>query len=339
VTERQARRRRAGERVVVRQATAGDLPAADAVLRSAFDTFTSVDGLFGDADYLHSRWRADPRRVLVAELAGEVVGSNIATSWGSVAWFGPLSVVPRLWNEGVAHPLLDATHELLARSGATELGLFTFPQSPKHLSLYARHGYWPGALVLVTERRVARRPSVALTLHGRLADREQRQVQSDVTALASAVHSGLDLAGEVRSTSQLDLGDTVLLHDAGLSALAVCHLGAGTEAGSGRCRIKSALVRPGSQAPQRLTELLDGVDALAVDRGVDTVITGVSAWAPRRPRRRRNAPRRRRSSSPRRLGARRLALTRSKPGSNPAERTEKPQVRRACGPGGPRPWG
>jgi predicted N-acetyltransferase YhbS len=278
VTEREPRRRRAGERVVVRQATAGDLPAADAVLRSAFDTFTGVGGLFGDADYVHSRWRADPRRVLVADLAGEVVGSNIATSWGSVGWFGPLSVVPRLWNEGVAHPLLDATHELLARSGATELGLFTFPQSPKHLSLYARHGYWPGALVLVTDRRVARRPPVVLTLHGGLTAAEQRQVQSDVTALGSAVHSGLDLAGEVRSTSQLDLGDTVLIHDvAGLSALAVCHVGAGTEAGSGRCRIKSALVRPGAQAAQRLTELLDGVDALAADRGVGTVIAGVSA--------------------------------------------------------------
>jgi hypothetical protein len=37
------------------------------------------------------------------------------------------------------------------------------------------------------------------------------------------------------------------------------------------------LVRPGAQAAQRLTELLDGVDALAADRRVGTVIAGVSA--------------------------------------------------------------
>ena len=60
-------------------------------------------------------------------------------------------------------------------------------------------------------------------------------------ALTGAVHPGLDAQGEIRSVTQQRLGDTVLVDDgAELAAFAVCHLGKGSEAGSGAADIGSA---------------------------------------------------------------------------------------------------
>jgi hypothetical protein len=77
--------------VIVRELRESDLPVADAILRSAFDTFTGVASLFGDKDYVRTRWMADPGAAYAAERDGQLVGTNFATSWGSVGFFGPLS--------------------------------------------------------------------------------------------------------------------------------------------------------------------------------------------------------------------------------------------------------
>lgn len=79
----------------------------------------------GDADWVRSRWRADPRAALAAEVNGELVGSNFLTSWGSVGFFGPLTVRPDLWQQGVANRLLESTMEIFGRWGTRHLGLYT----------------------------------------------------------------------------------------------------------------------------------------------------------------------------------------------------------------------
>ena len=47
---------------------------------------------FGDADIVRTRFLANPSAALAAELKGELVGSNFVANWGSVGFFGPLSV-------------------------------------------------------------------------------------------------------------------------------------------------------------------------------------------------------------------------------------------------------
>lgn len=59
---------------------------------------------------------SDASAAWVAELDGELLGSNFGTRWGSVAFFGPLSVYPHLWDRGMAKQLLAATMERF-RSG------------------------------------------------------------------------------------------------------------------------------------------------------------------------------------------------------------------------------
>ena len=83
--------------VRVRPLIDGDLDEADRIFRVAFGTFLGApepEGFFGDADYVRTRWRADPGAALAAELDGGLAGSNFAANWGSVGFFGPLTIAP-----------------------------------------------------------------------------------------------------------------------------------------------------------------------------------------------------------------------------------------------------
>lgn len=264
--------------LVVRTARERDLPLADAVLREAFDAFTGREGHFGDGDPLTSRWRTDRRRVFVAELEGEIVGSNAITARGSLGWFGPLAVAPTLWGSGVAHPLIDEAHERLTGCGADEVGLFTFADSPLHLSLYSRHGYWPGPLMLIMARDVRGARAGESSQFADLPVAEREGVLRELRALTDRVHAGWDLTRDVVSTSEHGLGGTVLVHDAGgLAGAALCHLGPGSEAQSGTCRVKTAVARPGPSVEARMARLLDAVAGYATKRGAGHVIAVVSA--------------------------------------------------------------
>lgn len=103
----------------------------------------------GDADPIRTRFRADPSAALAAEVNGELVGSNFMVDWGSVGVFGPLTVHPDLWNKGIAKHLLKSTMEYFAKLGTRHIGLFTFANSPKHVRLYQRFGFWPHFLTAI----------------------------------------------------------------------------------------------------------------------------------------------------------------------------------------------
>src|ERR671931_671721 len=135
--------------VLVRPLREEDLPVADHIMRLAFGTFLGLPNpltFMGDADCVRTRWAANPTAALGAEVGGELVGSNFATKWGSVAFFGPLTVRPDYWDRGVAQRLLAATMELFERWEIRHAGLFTFAESPRirRLPLWTRQrgGEW-----------------------------------------------------------------------------------------------------------------------------------------------------------------------------------------------------
>ena len=68
-----------------------------------------------------------------------------------------MSVRSDLWGHGVAQQLMTETIALLERRAIRQLGLFTFPQSPKHIALYQKFGFWPQYLTPVMSKPV--RPS------------------------------------------------------------------------------------------------------------------------------------------------------------------------------------
>jgi len=118
-----------------------DIGTADQIFRQAFSKFLGIpdpQAFTGDAAILATRWRADPAAALGAYSDGALVGSSLATRWGSFGFLGPVSVRPDRWDQGVAKLLVERTVALLDRSSIGQAALFTFPQSPKHIALLSK---------------------------------------------------------------------------------------------------------------------------------------------------------------------------------------------------------
>ena len=267
--------------LVIRPLREADLDRADRIFRLAFGTFLGLrDPLRfgGDADYVRTRWRSEACAAFAAELDGELVGSNFATHWGSVGFFGPLTVRPDLWNRGIARRLLEPTIETFEQWKTTHSGLFTFAQSPKHHALYQKFGFYPRFLTPVLAKPVQPIAAPAgLRGFSAVAAVERDECLRGCRAVTTSLYPGLDLASEIRATEAGKLGDTLLLEDAGaVTALAVCHFGKGTEAGSETAYVKFAAVRSGSRAHRDLLRLLDACQSVAAANGATRLIVGVN---------------------------------------------------------------
>jgi GNAT superfamily N-acetyltransferase len=260
-----------------------DLPVADRIMRLAFGTFLGLPDplkFMGDADYVRTRWRADPSAVFGAELGGELVGTNFVTRWGSVGFFGPLTIRPDLWDRGIAQQLLRPTMDLFAQWGIRHAGLFTFANSTKHVSLYQKFGFWPRFLTSLMELPIQAEPASVSTRWARFSDLSVGDKQLCLQAcrkLTNSIYEGLDVEREIRAVDFQRLGDTVLTWGGGvLSGFAVCHAGAGTEAGSEKCYIKFGAVRSAPNAAQEFRRLLDACREFAHSREAGTLTAGVN---------------------------------------------------------------
>ncbi|WP_262106525.1 GNAT family N-acetyltransferase [Arthrobacter sp. Marseille-P9274] len=282
MTAQEPRRRSLEGRVSVGPLAAADLDRADEIFRTAFGTFLGVPDLFGTADYVRTRFAADPHATFAATVDGELAGSNFATNWGSVGFFGPLTVRPDLWDQGVGKSLMEPVMGCFETWGNRHVGLFTFAHSPKHLELYRRYGFWPRFLTAVMSKQVEASDSVPTPLtYAGLSDAERPEYLSACRALTDDVYEGLDLQREIVAAQAQGIGDAVLMPGgSGLDGLAVCHCGPGSEAGTDVCFIKFGAVRPGREAGDRFERLLDACDQLAAERGLGRLDAGMSLGRP-----------------------------------------------------------
>jgi GNAT superfamily N-acetyltransferase len=267
--------------VTVRPLQEADLAEADRIMRLAFGTFLGVPdpaGFMGDADYVRTRWAADPTAALAAEADGRLLGTNFVTRWGSVGFFGPLTIEPAWWDRGVARALLAETMPIFERWGVTHAGLFTFGQSPKHVSLYQSYGFMPRFLTPVLAWGVP--PDAPPGVVATAAEHPDLDtVVAGCARVTDATYPGLDVAREIGAASVQKLGDTVLTFDegGGIDAFAVCHTGPGSEAGTGTCFVKFGAALPGPGAAERFGRLLDACEGFAVRSGAQTVVAGVNS--------------------------------------------------------------
>jgi predicted N-acetyltransferase YhbS len=269
------------QEIVIRTLREEELPAADRIFRLAFGTFLGLPDpmdFAGDADFVRSRWRADPEAAFGAEVQGELVGAVFATRWGSVGFFGPLVVHPQFWERKVGQRLLAPVMALFDRWGITHAGLFTFAHSPKHAALYQKLGFWPRFLTPLMAKPVSPPADApAWSGYGELPERERASCLEACRALTGAIYPGLDVEREIRAAAEQGLGETVLLQKGGrLAVLAVCHCGPGTEAGSDTLYVKFGAAHPGPGAGDRFDSLLAACEALAASRGLKQVIAGVN---------------------------------------------------------------
>jgi GNAT superfamily N-acetyltransferase len=251
--------------ITVSPLRADELGEAVRIFRVAFGTFVGAPdpaSFMGDRDLLTPRWRRDPSSVVAARLDGRLIGSNVATRWGSFAFFGPLTVLPEFWDRGVAQRLLDATMVIFEGWGVRHSGLYTFPHSAKHVGLYQKFGYWPRYLTAVMTK-APETGGRAGALLSSLPEDQRKEAIAACRELTDGIDTGLDLSAEIPGA------DTILVWGpGGLDAFAVCYHGPGSEGGSGLCYVKFGAARGGAGAGDRFDRLLEACEAFAAARGV-----------------------------------------------------------------------
>ena len=153
---------------------------------------------------------------------------------------------------------------IFERWGVRHTGLFTFPQSPKHVGLYQKFGYWPRYLTAIMTRTPeagpaspTERANAPVLLSAINKSRRESAIQA-CGKLTHKIDKGLDLAGEIRAGLEPNAGDVVLTYTRGiLDAFAVCLNGSGSEGGEKTCYVKFGAARAGAGAGERFDKLLE----------------------------------------------------------------------------------
>ena len=268
--------------IVFRGMAETDLPAASRVCRTAFGTFLGapdIENFWADRDLVFGRFGNEHSTAFVAEEDGEIVGSNFATRWGSIAFFGPLSVRPDRQGQGISKPLVAAASEQFDKWGTTHNGLFTFPQSALHVGLYGQFGFH--ARFLTAVMAAPARPggdAGRRSRYSQLSEGDRRAAEMACRVVTETLYEGLDLGAEIRTLAARGFGDTLLLAESPsrLAGFALCHWGPASEAGAGCCFVKFGAVRSGPGAAERFFDLLDAACALAVETGMPNLLAGVN---------------------------------------------------------------
>jgi hypothetical protein len=306
-------------KIMIHQLREYDLAEADRIFRLAFGTFFGLPdpmSFAGDADYVRTRYYADPSSAYGATIVNnngggtgngndnrKLVGSNFTANWGSVGFFGPLTVHPDYWDKGVARSLMEPTMQLFSKWNTKHSGLFTFAQSPKHVSLYQKYGFWPHFLTAVMSKAMS--PNSANSINNeslqwsKYSDVSKMKKGSDeylingCRRLTNSIYYGLDLRVEIMSVIRQKLGDIVLIWDPDstnnttsnnrdIAGFAICHCGKGTEAGSDICYIKFAAVQPPTQdndvlfSANNFDRLIDACTIFASQQGLSRLVAGAN---------------------------------------------------------------
>jgi hypothetical protein len=139
-------------------------------------------------------------------------------------------------------------------------------------------GFHPRFLTMVMAKLVPHgEASVHPIRFSQLGDAQKAETLQQCRELTDSIYPGLDVEREIRAVDDQHLGDTVLImNESGLAAFAVCHSGAGSEAGSGVCYVKFAAARSGRTAERDFLMLLRGCEQFAVERKATRLLAGVN---------------------------------------------------------------
>lgn len=134
--------------VVIRPATAGDVPACADICYRAFATinaahnfpcdFPSPEAAFGP---INAFFNAPDAYCVVAESNGRILGSNCLDERSSIRGVGPITVDPDTQNHGVGRKLMQAVLDRARERGAAGARLVQAAFHSRSLSLYASLGF------------------------------------------------------------------------------------------------------------------------------------------------------------------------------------------------------
>ena len=155
---------------------------------------------------------ADGGAMLWRDERGQLVAFNMVHRSGAEGWMGPLAVRTEYQGGGTGKEIVTRGIEWLKAQGATVIGLETMPRTMDNIGFYSRLGFVPGRLTLTTTLDANYADTPALVL-GRLSTRERDGVVQECRRLVQELLPGYDYTREINLTTELALGDTILLHD------------------------------------------------------------------------------------------------------------------------------
>jgi GNAT superfamily N-acetyltransferase len=167
-----------------------------------------------DADEGAMIWRDD---------RGDIAAFNMVHRSGTEGWMGPLAVRADQQGHGLGKEVVTKGIDWLRERGATVIGLETMPRTVDNIGFYSRLGFTPGHLTL-TLTLDAIRTDGPMELLSRLDSTARRDAMAACTALLDRLLPGSDYSREISLTSDLELGDTLLLYEGDrLSGFALAH--------------------------------------------------------------------------------------------------------------------
>ncbi len=214
--------------IKIRRVRKGDLAKVRDVIEQAFGDFferqmgTRPRQVFGGAQYVHHRWLMEPWGCFVAEEGdGKIVGAALAVMWGSIGLVGPIAVLTHYQNQDIGQQLLTACQGFFSENKAALEGVSTYPNSPKHITMYQKFGYKPKGLVVVAAKPMDRReivqatrpprPGLGVRRYSSLEEARKKAAMLRVRRITNGIWRGMDLSKEVEIVDGLALGDTLLL--------------------------------------------------------------------------------------------------------------------------------
>jgi GNAT superfamily N-acetyltransferase len=200
------------------------------VFSAAFTDRYRRDGLSGvRVPFLNPAiWRyaiddADAGAMIWRDERGNLAAFNMVHQSGAEGWMGPLAVRADQQGRGLGKEVVMKGVDWLRERGAAVIGLETMPRTVDNIGFYARLGFTPGHLTLTLTLDAARHESDQELL-SRLGSAARTEALEDCRALLSRVLPGSDYSREITLTEDLELGDTMLMYDAGeLAGFALAH--------------------------------------------------------------------------------------------------------------------
>lgn len=155
---------------------------------------------------------------------GELVAFNVAHHSGVEGWMGPLAVRPDRQGLGLGKAIIRSAVEWLVELGVKIIGLETMPRTVENIGFYSKLGFVPGHLTITLTGDVQRSVRGRFTRLSELSHRERATWVPRLREALDGVLAGYDFTRELELTSQLSLGDAVVIASgAEVAAFALYH--------------------------------------------------------------------------------------------------------------------
>src|SRR4051812_9806731 len=196
-----------------------DIDELNHVFSDSFTERYRRDGMVGvRVPFLNSTiWRnaiedADEGAMLWRDDRGRIAAFNMVHRSGTEGWMGPLAVRTELQGNGTGKEIVTRGVEWLKAQGATVIGLETMPRTMDNIGFYSRLGFLPGRLTITTTLEAAYADAPARLL-SRLSPAARDDAIAECRALVQRMLPGYDYTREINLTSELGLGDTLLMYE------------------------------------------------------------------------------------------------------------------------------